>query len=60
VLMVDEFEGELAGLLLVEAEFESDDRMATFVPPPFAAREITGDARFTGAALARDGRPSTD
>ena len=60
VLMVDEFEGTLAGLLLVEAEFKSADRMAAFVPPPFAGREITGDARFTGAALARDGLPSRD
>lgn len=58
VLMVDEFEGELAGLLLVEAEFRSDDRMAAFVAPPFAGREITGDVRFTGAALARDGLSS--
>jgi CYTH domain-containing protein len=56
-LMVDEFEGELAGLLLVEAEFKSDERMAAFEPPPFAGREITDDARFTGAVLARDGLP---
>ena len=58
VLMVDEFEDELAGLLLVEAEFKSDERMAAFVPPPFAGREITDDTRFTGAALARDGLPA--
>jgi CYTH domain-containing protein len=57
-LMVDEFEDELAGLLLVEAEFKSDAAMAAFVPPPFAGREITGDVRYTGAMLAREGRPA--
>ena len=58
VLMVDEFEGELAGLLLVEAEFKSEERMADFAPPAFAGTEITADTRFTGAALAEHGLPA--
>lgn len=58
VLMVDEFQDELAGLLLVEAEFKSAQRMADFVPPAFAGREITGDVHYTGAMLAREGRPA--
>jgi len=58
--MVDEFEGELAGLLLVEAEFPSDERMSAFEPPPFAGREITGDSRYTGAALAYHGLPAVE
>ena len=57
VLMVDEFEGELAGLMLVEAEFNSEERMFAFVPPAFAGREITSDPRFTGAVLAEHGLP---
>jgi len=59
-LMVDEFEGELAALLLVEAEFPSDERMSAFEPPPFAGREITGDSRYTGAALAYHGLPAVE
>ena len=57
-LMVDEFEGALAGLILVEAEFETAQRMASFAPPAFAGREITDDPRFTGAALAEWGLPA--
>ncbi len=57
-LMVDEFLGDLAGLVLAEAEFKSVERMAAFPRPAFASREITDDPRFTGAALARDGLPA--
>lgn len=57
VLLVDEFLGDLAGLVLAEAEFKSAERMAAYVAPAFALREITDDPRFTGATLAESGLP---
>lgn len=49
---VDVFEGALAGLVLAEREFESDGELAAAEPPSFAVLEVTGDAAFTGGALA--------
>lgn len=54
---VDEFQGELAGLLLAEAEFESPEHLARFAAPDFAAREVTDDPRYTGGYLAWHGLP---
>jgi CYTH domain-containing protein len=49
---VDVFEGELEGLVLMEAEFGSDDEILTFVPPTSCGAEVTADPRFTGGRLA--------
>jgi len=57
-LAVDEFQGELKGLLLAEAEFETADLLATFPMPDFAWREVTDDPRFAGSHLARYGTPT--
>jgi CYTH domain-containing protein len=57
LLSVDEFQGDLAGLILAEAEFQSDEALAAFSTPPFAVREVTDDPEYTGAWLARHGRP---
>lgn len=56
-LSVDEFQDELAGLILAEAEFETDDAMRGFAPPDFVEREVTEDARYGGGALASAGLP---
>jgi CYTH domain-containing protein len=56
-MSVDEFQGDLAGLRLVEAEFETAEALAAFTPPAFALREVTDDARYTGAQLAAHGLP---
>lgn len=56
-LAIDVFEGELAGLILLEAEFESPDAMRAFEPPWFAGAEVTADPRFTGGHLALHGLP---
>ena len=56
-LSVDRFEGPLAGLILAEAEFESDAAMAAYPGPDFALREVTDDPRYSGGALIRDGLP---
>jgi CYTH domain-containing protein len=55
LLAVDEFQGDLNGLILAEAEFETADLLASFQTPPFAVREVTSDPRFTGAILAENG-----
>jgi CYTH domain-containing protein len=53
---VDVFGGDLTGLVLAEAEFESDDECVSFVPPLDGRvriiAEVTGDVRFTGGRLA--------
>jgi CYTH domain-containing protein len=49
---VDVFEGELKGLVMAEAEFNSAEEAALLEVPPFAVREVTSDPRFTGGRLA--------
>jgi CYTH domain-containing protein len=55
---VDEFQGELTGLVLAEAEFETPEQLAAFPNPDFAIREVTGDLRFTGGYLVKHGIPA--
>lgn len=57
MLAVDEFQGELSGLILAETEFEMADRMADFPMPKFAVREVTDDPRYTGGNLVKNGFP---
>jgi CYTH domain-containing protein len=56
-IAVDEFEGDLKGLFLAEAQFDTEERLATFPVPEFALREVTDDPRYTGSNLARYGLP---
>ncbi len=49
---VDVFEGPLQGLVQCETEAESPEAVRAVVFPPWAAREVTDDAFFTGANLA--------
>lgn len=58
LMSLDEFEGALAGLVLLEAEFISDDLMTDFNPPDFVLREVTEDPRYGGGSLAATGLPS--
>ena len=58
LMSLDEFEGALAGLVLLEAEFISDDLMSDFTPPDFVLREVTEDPRYGGGSLAASGLPS--
>lgn len=57
VLSVDEFQGELAGLLLAEAEFQSDAALRAYSAPAFVIREVTDEPEYTGGWLAQHGRP---
>jgi CYTH domain-containing protein len=56
-MSVDEFQDELNGLILAEAEFDTSEAMRALSPPDFVAREVTDDARFSGGALASNGLP---
>jgi len=53
---LDVFEGELDGLILAEAEFESAEAADAFAAPSFAAGEVSADDRFTGGRLVRASR----
>jgi CYTH domain-containing protein len=53
---IDVFEGELSGLVLAEAEFNSAAQATALVLPPFVVQEVTHDHRFTGGSLVRASR----
>ena len=53
---VDEFNGELDGLVLSELEADCLDELMQAGPPPFAEREVTEDPFFDGVNLARTRR----
>jgi CYTH domain-containing protein len=57
LMSLDEFQGELSGLILAEAEFESADALLAFPMPDFATREVTNELGYTGGSLARNGIP---
>jgi CYTH domain-containing protein len=50
---VDEFEEQLAGLVMAEVELPSTEM--PFALPPWAGAEVTEDARFQNASLAKAG-----
>lgn len=58
VLSVDQFQGELGGLVMVEAEFDAFDLMVAFPTPDFAFREVTDDPRYSGGHLVEHGLPA--
>jgi adenylate cyclase len=56
---VDVYAGDLAGLNTVEVEFDDSARATAFVPPDWFGVDVTDEAGWTNAALARNGRPTT-
>jgi CYTH domain-containing protein len=48
---VDMFIGDLFGLVLAEASFETDQEMDNFQTPPFALAEVTNIETFSGGRL---------
>jgi CYTH domain-containing protein len=54
---IDVFEGPLAGLVLAETEFHTEEEMLEHPVPDFAIRDVSDDVRYTGGALASDGLP---
>jgi adenylate cyclase len=55
---VDVFEGDLAGLVVAEVEFDDEAASEAFTPPAWFGREVTDDPGYKNRALAVDGRPS--
>ncbi|GAA1240124.1 hypothetical protein GCM10009665_33720 [Kitasatospora nipponensis] len=55
-LGVDVFDPPLHGLVLAEAEFDTDEAARSFRPPPQSIAEVTDDPRFTGGGLVRADR----
>jgi CYTH domain-containing protein len=53
---IDVFKGELEGLILAEAEFESAAAAEALTLPSFSLREVSNDIRFTGGELVRASR----
>ena len=53
---IDVFDGQLQGLILAEAEFDSPEAAEALSVPSFMAREVSADDRFTGGQLARASR----
>lgn len=53
---IDVFDGELQGLILAEAEFDSAEAAAAFAVPTFVTAEVSADDRFTGGQLAAASR----
>ena len=52
-LGVDVFDAPWHGLVLAEAEFDTDAEALAFAPPAGAVAEVTDDRRFAGGSLAR-------
>ena len=56
---LDEYGGELAGLLVAEVEFRSEEESERFQPPDWCGREVTDETRYSNAELAAKGLPAT-
>ena len=52
---LDQYSGELAGLMTVEVEFPSVAEASVFNPPEWFGRELTEDPRYANRRLAVDG-----
>ena len=50
-ISVDMFLGDLFGLVLAEAGFETDEELAGFPKPPFALADVTNNEIFSGGRL---------
>jgi CYTH domain-containing protein len=56
---VDVYAGALEGLVVAEIEFESEQASATFEPPDWLEREVTGEERYANQRLALEGPPAS-
>jgi adenylate cyclase len=57
---VDEYTGDLAGLVVVEIEFDDEQAARAFTPPPWFGPELTGEPAYANRSLACDGLPQAD
>lgn len=54
---IDEFSGDLAGLIMAEAEFDDMQTLTSYPMPEFAFAEVTHDPRYRGSELVANGLP---
>jgi CYTH domain-containing protein len=54
---LDVYEGDLAGLRVVEVEFDDLAAADAFTPPAWFGREVTGERGWSNAELATHGSP---
>ncbi|HKE81970.1 MAG TPA: CYTH domain-containing protein [Solirubrobacteraceae bacterium] len=54
---LDVYAGALAGLVVAEVEFGSEEDADAFAGPPWLGREVTDDPRFKNQRLALEGAP---
>jgi adenylate cyclase len=54
---LDVYTGSLEGVVVAEVEFTNREEAEAFTPPPWFGDELTGDPRWSNAALATDGPP---
>lgn len=59
VAEVDVYDGDLAGLVVVEVEFTDRSAAEAFAPPDWFGTEVTGEPAWSNASLATHGRPAT-
>ncbi len=57
---LDRFDGDLAGLVLVEVEFPTVDASRQFSPPPWFGADVTEDRRYKNKQLAVFGIPGNE
>jgi adenylate cyclase len=57
---LDRFDGDLAGLVLVEVEFPTVDASRQFSPPPWFGADVTEDRRYKNRQLAVYGIPGDE
>jgi CYTH domain-containing protein len=56
-MAIDQFQGELEGLVIAEVDFGPNGDPTSLAMPSFALAEVTDDERFTGGRLALTTRP---
>jgi len=57
IIELDIYSGNLAGLVVAEVEFESEEDSTHFEPPEWFGEEVTHDERYKNKSLALNGRP---
>ena len=57
---LDIFEGELAGLILAEVEFASEEEAQAFLPPDWFREDVTFSSRYQNSTLSRLGLPENN
>ena len=52
---LDVFEGDLAGLILAEVEFDTEEEANTFLPPEWFGEDVTFSAMYHNSTLSQRG-----